>query len=78
LGGLEAKRKTGLNSKENTFAVKRRKHPRIWVKLPPNYFPVDGEKRLGRIVMDVGEEGFFGYLSQAIGIETLLKIEILS
>ena len=77
LDGLEAKRETGLNSKENTFVVKKKKHPRIWVKLPLDYFPMDGEERLGGIVMNAGEGGLFDYVSQAIEIRTLLKIEIL-
>jgi hypothetical protein len=64
-------------SKEGVFVLERRKHPRISVELPFEYSGVDGKEIHGGISVDASEGGFLVYLSEAMEIGTILKIEIL-
>ena len=64
-------------SKEGIFIVERRRHPRIRFELPLDYSVVDGGETHGGIVGNASEGGLLVYLSEAIEIGTVLKIEIL-
>lgn len=64
-------------SKEGTFIVERRKHPRIGIELPLDYSPVDSEETHGGLIADISEGGLLVYLPEVLKQETLLRIEIL-
>jgi len=63
--------------KEGIFVVERRKHPRISVELPLDYSLVDSKDTHGGIVANASDGGLLVYLSEAIELGTLLKIEII-
>lgn len=71
------KEKDKSKSKEGIFIVERRKHPRISVELPLDYSLADREETYGGIVANASEGGLLVYLSEAIELGTLLKIEII-
>lgn len=71
------KEKDKSKSKEGIFIVERRKHPRISVELPLDYSLVDSKDTHGGIVTNASEGGLLVYLSEAIELGTLLKIEII-
>ncbi len=71
------KGKDKLKSKEGIFVVERRKHPRISVELPLDYSLVDSKDTHGGIVANASEGGLLVYLSEAIELGILLKIEII-
>ena len=64
-------------SKESTFVVERRQHPRIKVELPLDYSIVDPREHQGGMVADASEGGLLAYLRERSGIGTQLNIEIL-
>ena len=71
----KGKEKSG--SKEGTFIVERRKHPRIRIELPLDYSLVDSEETHGGLIADISEGGLLVYLPEVLKQETLLRIEIL-
>jgi len=71
------KGKEKSKSKEGIFIVERRGHPRIRFELPLDYSVVDGGETHGGIVRNASEGGLLVYLSEAIEIGTVLKVEIL-
>ncbi len=71
------KGKDKSGSKEGTFIVERRKHPRIGIELPLDYSLTDSEQTHGGLIADISEGGLLVYLPEVLKQETLLRIEIL-
>jgi c-di-GMP-binding flagellar brake protein YcgR len=71
------KREDTSQTKEGVFVVERRRHPRRSIELPLDYSHVESHENRGGIAANVSEGGLLVYLPEAIGIGSLLKIEIL-
>jgi len=71
------KREDTSQTKEGVFVVERRRHPRRSIELPLDYSLVESHENRGGIAANVSEGGLLVYLPEAIGIGSLLKIEIL-
>jgi len=71
------KREKGRSrSKEGIFLVKRRKHPRLPIDLPLDYF-VESTERHGGVAANASRSGLLVYLPEPIFVGSQLKIELL-
>jgi c-di-GMP-binding flagellar brake protein YcgR len=71
------KRRRGKSqSPKGIFIVERRKHPRLGVELPLDYF-IESTERHGGVAANASKSGLLVYLDEPIFVGSLLKIEIL-
>jgi c-di-GMP-binding flagellar brake protein YcgR len=63
--------------KEGVFVIEKRRYPRRTIELPLDYSQIESSESRGGIAANVSEGGLLVYLPEAIGIGSLLKIEIL-
>ncbi len=74
---IRKKREKGISqSKKGIFIVERRKQPRFRVDLPLGY-SLENVERHGGVAANVSKSGLLVYLSEAIFVGSLLKVEIL-
>jgi c-di-GMP-binding flagellar brake protein YcgR len=74
---VRKKRGKGISqSKEGIFIAERRKHPRFRVDLPLGYSAENVEHH-GGVAANASKSGLLVYLSEAIFVGSLLKVELL-